>query len=142
MFQTWTQASHRPTRDLDLLGRSNSALEHCQEAFRKICRIPVDNEGLIFSAETVSVGKVKEERDYEGVQVQFLVRLAGARVPVQVDVGFGDEVTPGFLDYPTLWPMPAPRIHAYHIETVVAEKTEALIRLSMLNSRMKDFYDI
>ena len=90
----------------------------------------------------MSVEKIKEDQDYEGVRVKFLARLANARVPVQVDVGFGDAVTPGFLDYPTLLPMPAPRIQAYPMETVVAEKTEALMRLSMLNSRMKDFYDI
>jgi predicted nucleotidyltransferase component of viral defense system len=142
LFQAWTHTSHRPTRDLDLLGRGDSSLEHCQEAFREICGIVVDDDGLIFSAETVSVDKIKEHQDYEGVRVKFLARLANARVPVQVDVGFGDAVTPGFLDYPTLLPMLAPRIQAYPMETVVAEKTEALIRLSMLNSRMKDFYDI
>ncbi len=142
LFQVWTDTPHRPTRDLDLLGRGDPSLEHCQEVFREICRVPVDDDGLIFSAETVSVEKIKEDRDYEGVRVKFLALLDNARIPVQVDVGFGDAVTPGLLDYPTLLSMPTPRIQAYPVETVVAEKTEAVVHLGMLNSRMKDFYDI
>jgi predicted nucleotidyltransferase component of viral defense system len=142
LFQVWTDTPHRPTRDLDLLGRGDPSLEHCQEVFQEICRIPVEDDGLIFSADTVSVEKIKEDQDYEGVRVKFLARLDNARIPVQVDVGFGDAVTPGLLDYPTLLPMSAPRIQAYPMEAVVAEKTEALVHLGMLNSRMKDFYDI
>ncbi|HVZ18701.1 MAG TPA: nucleotidyl transferase AbiEii/AbiGii toxin family protein [Terriglobales bacterium] len=142
LFQVWTDTPHRPTRDLDLLGRGDPSLEHCQEVFREICRIPVEDDGLIFSADTVSVEKIKEDQDYEGIRVKFLARLDNARMPVQVDVGFGDAVIPGLLDYPTLLPMSAPRIQAYPMETVVAEKTEAIVHLGMLNSRMKDFYDI
>ena len=142
LFQVWTHTPHRPTRDLDLLGRGDPSLEHCQEVFRQLCRISVEDDGLTFSAETVSVEKIKEDQDYEGVRVKFLARLDNARIPVQVDVGFGDAVTSGLLDYPTLLPMSAPRIQAYPMETVVAEKTEAVVHLGMLNSRMKDFYDI
>jgi predicted nucleotidyltransferase component of viral defense system len=142
LFQVWTDTPHRPTRDLDLLGRGDPSLEHCQEAFSEICRIPVEDDGLIFSADTVNVEKIKEDQDYEGVRVKFLARLDNARIPVQVDVGFGDAVTPGLLDYPTVLPMSSPRILAYPMETVVAEKTEAVVHLGMLNSRMKDFYDI
>jgi len=142
LFQIWTDTPHRPTRDLDLLGRGDPSLEHCQEVFREICRIPVEDDGLIFSADTVSVEKIKEDQDYEGVRVKFLGRLDNARIPVQVDIGFGDAVSPGLLDYPTLLPMSAPRIQAYPMEAVVAEKTEAVVHLGMLNSRMKDFYDI
>ena len=142
LFQVWINTPHRPTRDLDLLGRGDPSLEHCQEVFREICRIPAEDDCLTFSADTVSVEKIKEDQDYEGVRVKFLARLDNARIPVQVDVGFGDAVTPGLLDYPTLLPMSAPRIQAYPMETVVAEKTEALVHLGMLNSRMKDFYDI
>jgi hypothetical protein len=97
---------------------------------------------LFFLAETVKAEKIKEEQDYEGVRVKFLTRLDNARIPVQVDVGFGDAVNSGLLDYPTLLPMPAPRVLAYPMNTVVAEKLEAIVSLGMLNSRMKDFYDI
>lgn len=95
LFQVWTQAPHRPTRDLDLLGRGDPSPEHCREVFCEICRIPVEEDGLIFSEETVKTEKIKEERDYEGVRVKFLARLDNARIPIQVDVGFGDTVTPG-----------------------------------------------
>ena len=142
LFQVWTHAPHRPTRDLDLLGRGDPSLERCREVFGQLCGIPVEDDGLIFSDETVNADLIKEEQDYEGVRVKFLARLENARIPIQVDVGFGDAVTPGLLDYPTLLPMPAPRILAYPMNTVVAEKLEAVVSLGMLNSRMKDFYDI
>jgi predicted nucleotidyltransferase component of viral defense system len=142
LFHAWTQAPHRPTRDLDLLGRGDPSLEHCRAVFCELCRIPVEDDGLMFSAETVKTERIKEEQDYEGVRVRFHAHLEKARIPIQVDVGFGDAVTPGLLDYPTLLPMPTPRIHAYPMDAVVAEKLEAIISLGMLNSRMKDFYDI
>lgn len=142
LFQAWTNAPHRPTRDLDLLGRGDPSLEHCQEVFRKLCQVQIDDDGLVFSAETVKAEKIKEEQEYEGVRVRFLARLENARIPIQVDVGFGDAVTPRLLDYPTLLPMPAPRVQAYSMDAVVAEKLEATVRLGMLNSRMKDFFDI
>jgi len=142
LFQVWTNAPHRPTRDLDLLGRGDPSLEHCAEVFRELCRISVEDDGLTFPAETVKAEKIKEEQDYEGVRVRFLARLENVRIPIQVDVGFGDAVTPGLIDYPTLLDMPAPRVQSYPMNTVVAEKLEAVIRLGLLNSRMKDFYDL
>ena len=142
LFQVWTNAPHRPTRDLDLLGRGDPSLEHCAEVFRELCGISAEDDGLTFPAETVKAEKIKEEQDYEGVRVRFLAHLENVRIPVQVDVGFGDAVTPGLIDYPTLLDMAAPRIQAYPMNTVVAEKLEAIVRLGILNSRMKDFYDI
>jgi predicted nucleotidyltransferase component of viral defense system len=142
LFQVWTHTPHRPTRDLDLLGCGDPSLEHCQEVFRELCRLSVEDDGLTFPAETVSAEKIKEDQEYEGIRVKFLALLDNARIPIQVDVGFGDAVVPGALDYPTLLPMSAPRIQAYPMETVVSEKTEAIVHLGMLNSRMKDFYDI
>jgi len=142
LFQVWSRTPHRPTRDLDLLGRGDPSIEHCQEVFGELCRIPVEHDGLIFFAETVKADKIKEEQVYQGVRVKFLTRLGNARIPVQVDVGFGDAVNSSLLDYPTLLPMSAPRVLAYPMNTVVAEKLEAIVSLGMLNSRMKDFYDI
>jgi predicted nucleotidyltransferase component of viral defense system len=142
LFQVWSRTPHRPTRDLDLLGRGDPSIEYCQEVFGELCRIRVEDDGLIFSAETVKAEKIKEEQDYDGVRVKFLTRLDNARIPLQVDVGFGDAVNSGLLDYPTLLPMPAPRVLAYPMNAVVAEKLEAIVNLGMVNSRMKDFYDI
>ena len=142
LFQVWTHTPHRPTRDLDLLGRGDPSIERCQEVFGELCRIPVEDDGLTFSAETVKAEKIKEGQEYEGIRVRFLSLLGNVRIPVQVDVGFGDAVNSGLLDYPTLLPMPAPRVRAYPMNAVVAEKLEAIVSLGMLNSRMKDFYDI
>jgi predicted nucleotidyltransferase component of viral defense system len=142
LFQVWTQTTHRPTRDLDLLGHGDPSPDRCAAVFRELCEVVVEADGLVFSAATVHAGKIKEEQTYEGVRVKFLAHLENARIPIQVDIGFGDAVSPGLLDYPTLLAMPAPRVQAYPMESVVAEKLEATVSLGMLNSRMKDFFDI
>jgi hypothetical protein len=97
---------------------------------------------ITFSAETASAAQIKEDQQYEGVRIKFLAHLQNVRIPIQVDVGFGDAVDPSLLDYPTLLPMPAPRIQAYPMNSVIAEKLEAIVSRGMLNSRMKDFFDI
>lgn len=142
LFQVWTQTTHRPTRDLDLLGHGDPSPERCAAVFRELCEVAVEVDGLVFSAATVHAGKIKEEQTYEGVRVKFFAHLENARIPIQVDIGFGDAVSPGLLDYPTLLALPAPRVQAYPMESVVAEKLEATVSLGMLNSRMKDFFDI
>lgn len=78
-------------------------------------RVTVPDDGLIFPTETVTAEKIKEEEQYEGVRVRLLARMVNVRIPLQVDIGFGDALTkrPGVLDYPTLLPMPAPQIRAY-----------------------------
>lgn len=109
----------------------------------KFCGLPVTtDDGLIFLPESVGVEKIKEGLEYEGVRVKFVARLENARIAIQVDVGFGDAVMPSLLQYPTVLPMPAPQIQAYPMETVIAEKTEAIVSLGMLNTRMKDFFAI
>jgi Nucleotidyl transferase AbiEii toxin, Type IV TA system len=86
----------------------------------------------------------RAEDEYSGLRVTLQSTIAGARLPIQVDIGFGDVVTPAAreVDYPSLLGMPAPRLRAYPPETVVAEKVQALVSLGMLNSRMKDFFDL
>ena len=144
LFQLWTNTSHRTTRDLDLLGRGDSSPENGLAVFRELCELAVPDDGLNFPIDSVIAGKIKEEQEYEGVRVRLLAQMANVRIPLQVDIGFGDTLTirPGVLDYPTLLPMPAPRIKAYPMETVIAEKLEAMMHLGMLNSRMKDFFDV
>jgi predicted nucleotidyltransferase component of viral defense system len=142
LFQVWADVPHRPTRDLDLLGRGDPSPERCLAVFRELCDIREPEDGITFSAETASAAKIKEDQQYEGVRIKFLAHLQNVRIPIQVDVGFGDAVNPSLLDYPTLLPMPAPRIQAYPMNSVIAEKLEAIVSLGMLNSRMKDFFDI
>jgi len=99
-------------------------------------------DGITFSATTASAAKIKEDQQYEGVRIKFLAHLENVRIPIQVDVGFGDAVNPSLLAYPTLLPMTAPLIQAYPMNSVIAEKLEAIVSLGMLNRRMKDFFDI
>ncbi len=109
-----------------------------------MCEVHVEPDGIEFNRTSIEVSRIKEDADYEGVRVQFHATLARARIPMQLDIGFGDVITPGPTDieYPSLLDFPAPVLRAYPKETVVAEKLEALTALGLLNSRMKDFYDL
>jgi hypothetical protein len=92
----------------------------------------------------MTVGLIREEQVYGGVRVELVARITNAQVRLQVDVGFGDAITPEatVVEFPPLLDFPAPRLRAYPRETVVAEKLEAMVQLGLANSRMKDFYDV
>lgn len=144
LFVLWKGQLHRPTRDLDLLGFGDGEIAGLVTAFREICAVAVEDDGLVFLAETVAGENIREDQDYGGVRLKFVAMLDHARIPMQVDIGFGDAITPEALwcDYPTLLDAPPPHLRAYPRETVVAEKLEAIVSLGMANSRMKDFYDL
>ncbi|MBI4908188.1 MAG: nucleotidyl transferase AbiEii/AbiGii toxin family protein [Acidobacteria bacterium] len=144
LFHAWTETPHRSTRDLDFLGYGEASEAVCQEMIREICSVPDAKDGLNFDSHAVTAEAIREDDIYQGVRVRVIARLAQARIPLQIDIGFGDRVFPAAveIDYPTLLEMPAPRIHAYSMESVIAEKIEAMVALGMLNSRMKDFYDV
>ncbi|PYT31860.1 MAG: hypothetical protein DMG57_03855 [Acidobacteria bacterium] len=97
-----------------------------------------------FNCDSIEVTRIKEDADYEGVRVQFHATLAKARIPMQLDIGFGDVITPGPTEvvYSTMLDFPSPVLRAYPKETVIAEKLEAITVLGLLNSRMKDYYDL
>ena len=134
----------RPTRDIDLLGRIDNDLETVRATIAKICEQKVDPDGLIFDSAGVSTERIAEDADYHGVRAKFRGSLGNARIPMQIDIGFSDVMTPGPVEisYPTILDQPRPRLNAYNRETVVAEKFEAMVKLGMLNSRMKDFFDV
>lgn len=144
LFATWLGHPFRPTRDLDLLGHGDPDAAAVAERFRAICATPVPDDGVAFDVAGLEAALIREEAEYGGVRVRTTASVAGARVPIQVDVGFGDAITPQPIDieYPALLDAPAPRLRAYPPETVVAEKVEALVSLGVVNSRMKDFYDL
>lgn len=144
LFSVWEDAPHRRTRDLDLLGRGDPAVARLTETVRAICGIPVPEDGVMFHAETVQAREIREDAVYGGIRVTLTASLGTARLPVQIDVGFGDVVTPGPAEiaFPTLLDMPAPRLLAYPRETVIAEKLDALVTLGQDNSRMKDLHDL
>jgi len=112
--------------------------------FRELCVMPCEPDGLIFDPDSVSVGPIREGQAYGGLQVKLQAGLEQAKIPLQVDVGFGDAVVPRPAEttYPTILDFPPPRLRIYSGETVIAEKLHAMVMLGMLNSRMKDFYDL
>ena len=144
LFDLWFDVPHRPTHDADFLGFGSAEIPHIEEVFRDICRIEVE-DGIVFQPDSVKAAEIRKEANYAGVRVTLMGILDSARCPVQVDIGFGDAVVPGPEDvhYPIILPgMPETQLRAYPRDTVVAEKLEALTSLGMLNSRMKDFFDL
>jgi hypothetical protein len=144
LFSLWTGRTHRPTRDLDLLGYGDSGARSLAAVFRDLCALEVEPDGLEFRGDTVAVEPIREDQEYQGRRVHVEGRLGNARVRLQVDVGFGDAVTPKpeEVRYPTLLAFPAPELRAYPRETVIAEKLQAMVMLGLSNSRMKDFFDL
>jgi predicted nucleotidyltransferase component of viral defense system len=144
LFAAWTDQPHRPTRDLDLLGIGDSSDAALRRVFGEIVGTPVEPDGLEFDGDGMDISEIREAQDYPGKRIRLRVRLGNARQDLQIDVGFGDAVTPEpvEIDYPSLLDSPSPRIRAYPCETVVAEKLQALVAFGMTISRMKDFYDM
>ena len=144
LFDLWFDVPHRPTHDADFLGFGSAEIPHIEATFRDICRIEVE-DGIAFQPDTVKAAEIRKEANYAGVRVTLLGMLDSARCAVQIDIGFGDAVVPGpdEVHYPViLGEMPGPHLHVYPRYTVVAEKLEALTSLGMLNSRMKDYFDL
>jgi len=144
LFITWLTDPFRPTRDLDLLGQCNPDVDTVAARFREIFGTEVPDDGVIFDIAGMLIEPIRDQADYGGVRVKTSASIAGAKVPIQIDIGFGDAITPGpiDIDYPTLLDAPSPRLKAYPPETVVAEKFEAIVSIGITNSRMKDFYDL
>ncbi len=145
LFLVWKGQNYRVTKDADLLSFGPADAELISGIFRELCHVAgPDIDGLIFVPETVRATSIREKQAYDGIRVTLLARLHNARISLQVDIGFGDAVTPApeRIIYPTLLEDAPPRLLAYTPYTVVAEKFEAMVSLGMLNSRMKDFFDV
>lgn len=144
LFTLWYDMPHRATRDADLLGFGASDLESVARVFRDIAAVTAD-DGIVFDPASVTVEEIRKEAGYGGVRVVVSGGLARARCRTQIDVGFGDAVTPAPVDsiYPVLLDeMPAPRLRTYPVYTVIAEKLHAIALLGMTNSRLKDYFDL
>jgi predicted nucleotidyltransferase component of viral defense system len=144
MLTVWKAPVSRPTRDMDFLGRIDNDLRAIAGAVRDVCSTEVEPDGLEFDPETIEAERIAEDADYEGVRVRFQGNLGSARITMQFDVGFGDKVIPHArrIQYPTIIEMPQPVLTGYSMESTIAEKFEAMVKLGPLNSRMKDFFDI
>lgn len=144
LFSLWAPTPYRATGDLDLLGYGDAGLAAIADAFRDICAVDVPDDGVTIQPDTLRAEIARPDADYSGVRLTMQAMIAGARLPIQVDIGFGDVVTPGVqeVEYPSLLDMPSARLRAYPPETVVAEKFQALVALGLLNTRVKDFFDL
>lgn len=144
LFDLWFDVPHRPTRDADLLGLGTSEIHAVTSLFQAFCRVEGD-DGMRFDPDTVRVSEIRKDAAYAGLRVTLLGWLDTARCSVQVDIGYGDTVTPGpeAVEYPVLLSdMRAPLLRTYPRYTVVSEKLQALVQLGMVNSRMKDYFDL
>jgi hypothetical protein len=144
LFAIWSDEPHRSTGDLDLLGYGTNTIAEMEDIFREICLVECEDDGLEMPPASVRGGVIREDRRYEGVRIHLLAMMGRARIPMQIDIGFGDAVVPPPMEmtYPTLLDLPAPRLRAYQRETVVAEKFHAMVERGIGNSRMKDYFDL
>lgn len=144
LFSLWYDQPHRPTRDVDLLGFGPDNIDTAVEAFRDICSIEVE-DGIVFDPASIKGSVIRKDAGYGGVRIDLQAKLDGARIVLQVDIGFGDAVTPApeSVRYPVLLDdLPAPLLRSYPKYTVVAEKFHAVCLLGMANTRMKDYFDL
>ncbi|TET07443.1 MAG: nucleotidyl transferase AbiEii/AbiGii toxin family protein [Candidatus Atribacteria bacterium] len=134
----------RPTKDIDFLAKEikNDPVK-LGHIFRSITAISY-NDGVIFNSSSLISEQIKENADYEGIRIKIDATLGQARKKLQMDIGFGDVIIPRAMrmEFPTLLEEKPPRIKVYSIESIISEKFEAMVKLAMVNSRMKDFYDI
>jgi len=140
-----TEYKGRPTKDIDFLAEQiSNDIENIRKAFSEICNVQCEDDGLVFSGDEIEVEEIKKDVEYHGIRVKTNCFLGNARKVLQLDVGFGDVVVPRpqMMECPILLDMKAPVIKVYSLESIISEKFQAMISLSVINSRMKDFYDI
>ncbi|MDO9569589.1 MAG: nucleotidyl transferase AbiEii/AbiGii toxin family protein [Hydrogenophaga sp.] len=144
LFALWYDEPHRPTRDADLLGFGPDDEANLIATFRDIAAMNL-GDGIEFDPGSVNANAIREDNTYGGTRITLMARIGSARCALQIDIGFGDAVTPEpqTVAYPTLLKdFQAPTLRVYPVYTVIAEKYHAMVVLGQANSRMKDFYDL
>lgn len=143
LFAIWGTA-YRPTRDLDFTAYGDSNVDAVLGALREVCTTPDDVDALQFESDTIKTTPIRDGSEYQGIRVVIVALLGTSRIPIQLDLGFGNAIVPGpeEVEYRSLLGDPPPRILAYPQESVVAEKLHAMVTLGLQNSRYKDFYDM
>lgn len=143
LVTVWIDDDNRVTRDADFLGHGDADPDRLIADFREIMEIE-GGDGLLFDVDALSASLIREEMEYGGVRLKTAATLEKTRIPVTIDIGFGDAMADATqrLDYPTLLDLPMPQVRAYPPATVIAEKFQAMVVLGILNGRMKDYYDL
>ncbi|MGI8904935.1 MAG: nucleotidyl transferase AbiEii/AbiGii toxin family protein [Candidatus Sumerlaeaceae bacterium] len=144
LLYVWTGEEARPTRDADFLRIGSIEEDELRKIFRAACQVNVPGDGVVFQPDDIRVETIREHQEYGGMRIMIPGKLEHADATVYVDIAAGDVITPASIEieYPTLLEMERPRLKAYPVETVIAEKLEAMVKLGIANSRMKDFHDV
>jgi predicted nucleotidyltransferase component of viral defense system len=144
LLALWGGSAYRPTRDLDFAGFGSPDPDSLLASFREICAQVVEDDGLAFDLASLAAEPIRDAAEYGGLRITVSATLAAARIPLQIDVGFGDAIEPAPEDvvYPTLLDAPAPRVRAYAREPAIAEKLHAMVEYGERNTRYRDFYDV
>lgn len=144
LYRVWSGQEMRPTNDVDFLASLHHDREEIDAALAVICNASCTEDGVVFESTTIRTGDIRQGQEHGGMRVQVGGTLGQARLHLQVDVGFGDVITPEReqQDYPTLLDLPVPRLWTYPRETLVSEKFEAMVSLGARNTRVKDLWDI
>ena len=145
LFYVWNLPLRRPTRDIDFRGYVINSRENLLKIINAVIAEPASEDGIVFDPHSVSVEETQIDADYQGIRVKIIALLGRSRIPVQIDIGFSDEIgsSAETVNYPNLLPeLKQVRLKSYPKELVAAEKFHAMVRHAELNSRMKDYYDL
>jgi predicted nucleotidyltransferase component of viral defense system len=144
MLKVWNSKDHRATMDIDLLARTSNQIANLQNIITEVASIQDEGDAISFDTQKLILRQTQTGGDYQGVSASFFAQLYTTRMPVFIDIGFNDVIVPKpqRIHYPTLLEMPTPILMGYTLETVIAEKFESIVKLALVNTRMKDFYDL
>ncbi len=144
LFHAWQNDVARPTQDIDLLGLGSPDIARLEAVVAEISAVEADDDGLDFPTDTIRGEAIRETSLHDGIRIKLLARLGRTRIPLQLDIGFGDAADSHAVDlkFPTLLDLESPWILAYRPQYVIAEKLEAMVALGDINSRLKDYYDL
>jgi predicted nucleotidyltransferase component of viral defense system len=144
MLKVWDSLDHRATMDIDLLARTSNQIDNLHRIITEVSEIACEEDGIVFDTQKLILRNTQTGGDYNGMSCSFSAKLFTTKMPVLIDIGFNDIIIPRpqQIKYPTLLGMPEPTLLGYTLETVIAEKLESVVKLALVNTRMKDFYDL
>nr|WP_249274230.1 nucleotidyl transferase AbiEii/AbiGii toxin family protein [Parachlamydia sp. AcF125] len=144
ILKVWDSTDHRATMDIDLLARTSNQIDNLKRIITEVSEMTCEEDGIIFDAQKLILRNTQTGGDYNGISSSFSAKLFTTKMPVLIDIGFNDVIIPKpqRIQYPTLLEMPKPILLGYTLETVIAEKLESIVKLALVNTRMKDFYDL
>lgn len=144
MLKVWDSLDHRATMDIDLLARTSNQIDNLHRIITEVSEIACEEDGIAFDTQKLIFRNTQAGGDYDGVSSSFSAKLFTIKMPVLIDIGFNDIIIPNpqQIQYPTLLGMSEPTLLGYTLETVIAEKLESVVKLALVNTRMKDFYDL